>query len=267
MGVLDWMKRGAGKRGAEVAPAAAPRPVEKSTSVGGLDFGGAMEAHMKWRQRLESYIDGSSMEELKLDTVCRDDQCALGKWIYNDGVARFGYLETFAELKDLHARFHRHAGEVLSAAQSGRRDDARNLLRSGDYVRASERVKLTLSRLFVLVSDGKAATQAHLRWKTALREFVEGRGRQDLTAAEVVRDDQCALGQWVNGVGRERYGSRPAFGVVRERHAYVHRCGADVVAVALGGDRGLALQMLEEGEFARVSEELVAALRTLFEPA
>jgi hypothetical protein len=46
-----------------------------------LDYDHAILAHSRWKKRLQSLIDGSSLEKLDVETVRRDDQCDLGRWM------------------------------------------------------------------------------------------------------------------------------------------------------------------------------------------
>jgi hypothetical protein len=148
MSALDWFKRILGQKADEAAPPSPP-PADASMEVAGLNFMTAIEAHIKWKSRLENYIQGTSTEDLKVETVCRDDQCPLGKWIYSTGGERFGSIDTFGEMKGQHALFHQCAGRVLETAQAGKKDEAMRLLQYGDYVRASEQVKRLLAKLYV----------------------------------------------------------------------------------------------------------------------
>jgi hypothetical protein len=116
---------------------------------------------------------------LKVEVVSRDDQCPLGKWIYDQGGEKFGYSETFFDMKVHHAMFHRCAGKVLTAAQAGDSEGATRLLNAGEYVKASERVKMLLARLFVMASEGKEAIDSHVRWKARLRDFIQGKSQEE----------------------------------------------------------------------------------------
>jgi hypothetical protein len=265
MGIMDWFRRLAepAVAGTTALPPA-PAGEDKGAEVGGLNFKSAVDAHMKWKVRLESYINGTSQEDLKVEAVSCDDKCPLGKWIYSHGGERFGYSETFFEMKVHHANFHRCAGGVLTAAQAGEKENALRMLQHGDYVRASERVKQLLARLFVLVADGKAAIDAHVKWKERLHDAIAGSGQDELNMEMVSRDDQCVLGQWVNGIGGERFSALPAFQDVRAKHAHFHQCAGKVLALARVGRRQEAISMLEEGEYAIASEEVTAALVGLF---
>ena len=265
MGILDWIKGGGSGKAAEPAASASAGSGDKGVELAGLNFKSAVDAHMKWKGRLESYIAGTSTEDLKVEVVCRDDQCALGKWVYSQGGERFGFSETFADMKENHAHFHRTAGEVLATAQSGQKEQALHLLHRGDYGRTSERVKMALARLFVLVSDGKAAIDAHQKWKGRLRDAITGKSQENLSVETTSKDDQCHLGQWLNGVGKERYAHLPAFHWVREWHTQFHLRACEVLAMARKGDAEGALTMLEEGEYAKASDQVTSALVALFE--
>lgn len=163
MELLNWFKAlASGKKEDESAaeasvPAASPPADDpESGKIAGLDFKGAIEAHMAWKVRLEKCMAGDNEEGLKVDVVSRDDQCVLGKWIHGVGGEKFGRLREFQEMKMEHMRFHLAAGDVLACYLAGDKDGAAEKLRSGEYRRASSRVKLLLSRLYVKLMDQPA---------------------------------------------------------------------------------------------------------------
>lgn len=267
MGIMNWFKQAPGENQPVAMPPAPAAPLsgeERGVEVGGLNFKSAVDAHMKWKMRLLAYINGTSTEDLKADVVCRDDQCPLGKWIYSRGGGEFGYSETFFDMKAHHTNFHRCAGEVLTAAQAGEKEKALNLLHHGDYVRASERVKKLLAKLFVLVSDGKTAIDAHAKWKERLQDYITGRSQDDITMESAMRDDLCSLGIWLQGEGRQHYQHAPGFEALRQAHTRFHHCAGEVLAMAAKGRPDQALAMLEEGDYADASDEVTAALVDLF---
>jgi hypothetical protein len=267
MGMLDWFKGIMQGEAKAAAPAAGPEMAadDKSAELAGLNFKTAVDAHMKWKVRLESYISGTSTEDLKVEVVSRDDQCPLGKWIYDKGGEKFGYSETFFDMKAHHAHFHRCAGAVLAAAQAGDTVNAQKLLQGGDYMKASERVKMLLARMFVIASEGKEAIDSHLRWKGRLRDYIKGESKEDLKVELVSADDKCPLGHWINGIGGERFGQTAAFSVLKSRHTYFHRCAGEVLATAQQGDKDKALHMLDEGAYPDASAQVAAAVVSLFE--
>jgi hypothetical protein len=259
---MDWFRQLAGDAPNHDAPAPTE---ERGVEVGGLNFKSAVDAHMRWKTRLETYINGTSAEELVVDVVCRDDQCPLGKWIYTRGVSDFGYSETFFDMKAHHAHFHRCAGDVLRTAQAGAKDKALELLHQGDYVRASERVKTLLAKLFVLVADGKTAIDAHMKWKERLHDHIAGRGTEALDEHTVTRDDLCALGMWIQGEGAAAFGGTPAFDHLRSVHAKFHAAAGHIVSLDTAGHKAEALHMLEEGEYPQASDDVSVALVELFD--
>lgn len=163
MGLFNWFKTlASGKPDevtvAEASPASPVVPVElqddpESGVIAGLNFKSAIDAHMKWKLRLERCISDDNQEKLKVDVVSRDDQCPLGMWIHGPGGHRFGHMREFQEMKMEHARFHLSAGDVLACCLAGDKEGASDKLRAGDYTRASERVKLHLARLYVQLSE------------------------------------------------------------------------------------------------------------------
>lgn len=112
-----------------------------------LDLMGVIQAHLRWKQRLSDYIDGSSDEDLKPDEVSRDDACILGQWIYGHGKDEYGDSECFQELVKIHADFHQLAGEVVRLVDQGDIHAALLLLNKGDYAATSQRIKYKLARL------------------------------------------------------------------------------------------------------------------------
>jgi len=151
MGLMNWIRRPPATPAADGQPAAAG--TDHGAEVGGLNFMAAIDVHMKWRTRLENYIQGTSREDLRVEQVSSDDQCQLGQWIYGAGKAQYGTLDTFADLRAQHAHFHVCAGKVLAAANEGRKQEALHMLAHGDYLRASERIKMLLAKLYVQIAE------------------------------------------------------------------------------------------------------------------
>jgi hypothetical protein len=105
-----------------------------------MNFDEAIRAHAEWKIKLAGYIQKPD-QSLKCDTVGKDDQCALGKWICGEGNASFAKLPEFAKLKEAHSRFHRAAGDVIRSADSGKNVTAEIALgASSPYAKASSEV-------------------------------------------------------------------------------------------------------------------------------
>ena len=105
-----------------------------------------IDAHMKWKGRLNSYLDGTSKEQLDSMVICRDDQCVLGKWIHGPALNYFQNDEDFHKLRADHANFHFVAGSVVKKAQENDREGSNALLKN-EYARASRDVIQDLTEL------------------------------------------------------------------------------------------------------------------------
>ena len=105
-----------------------------------------IDAHMKWKGRLQSYLDGSSKEQLDPMVICRDDQCVLGKWIHGPALKYFHGNEDFQKLRSDHANFHYVAGSVVKKAQDNDLAGSEALLKN-EYARASRDVIQDLTEL------------------------------------------------------------------------------------------------------------------------
>ena len=125
--MIDWYKRVFG--------------VYKREEAEKLSFDDAIAAHMKWKERLSSAINGTSEElgSLEPAVVRCDDKCVLGKWIYGDAQKYFGKDAEYKTLKEHHAKFHQKAGDIVWHCQSNRKRFAEVIL-TGDYSKESEEV-------------------------------------------------------------------------------------------------------------------------------
>lgn len=117
-----------------------------TTAVDGIDVMEAINAHVRWKIRLEKYLNGTSEEQLDPKVICRDDQCVLGKWIHGAAYEHFQNDEVFQTLRGDHAQFHVIAGKVVSSVQSNDKATAEALMK-GDYISASRKVVHALTEL------------------------------------------------------------------------------------------------------------------------
>jgi methyl-accepting chemotaxis protein len=103
----------------------------------------------------------------------------------------------------------------------------------------------------------------HGMWKWRFHEAIET-GRTDYILADVARDDRCALGKWLYGEGRGASGGWAGYGRIRELHASFHRAAAEVLELAVAGDKAAATERSgPRSKFARTSTELVQLLDAL----
>ena len=104
----------------------------------------AIRAHAAWLTRLNTAVDKGG-SEFKPDTVKVDNQCDFGKWLYGEGAATLRQAGAFDEIRDLHAQFHKRAGQILELAVSRQQGEARKLLDpTGDFMQISGKMVLRL---------------------------------------------------------------------------------------------------------------------------
>jgi methyl-accepting chemotaxis protein len=114
---------------------ALPSPVTNQASD--VDFDAIIEAHQAWKQKLRNAIAGGNEKKLDPNEVCKDNACALGKWIYSAG-KEFEHLEEYEPLRHSHAEFHVCAADILTKAQAGDKEGASAQL-VGDFFDLSNR--------------------------------------------------------------------------------------------------------------------------------
>lgn len=111
----------------------------------------AVEAHVKWKIRLQNHLDGTSTETLDPEVICQDNQCTLGQWIYGNG-KKYGSLPTYEELRTTHANFHRCAADIIRKSDDGDKKTARNLF-EGPYVHLSRAITKHLVKMNAAVRE------------------------------------------------------------------------------------------------------------------
>lgn len=105
-----------------------------------FDFDAAISAHIDWKMKLSKYL-GNPDGSLDNKKVCVDNACALGKWIYGDGLEyEKSEPKTYFALKESHAEFHKTAGEIILLINSHQAEKAKTMLQAGGpYMQVSDR--------------------------------------------------------------------------------------------------------------------------------
>ncbi|MGA7595550.1 MAG: CZB domain-containing protein [Gallionella sp.] len=155
MGLIDWfnaLSRGDEKSAQTALSKAQSGIIKEDAVIEGLDFVAAIEAHRKWKERLTAYVEGTSSEKLDYTAICRDNQCALGKWIYSSGGTSMGDLSIYHQLKAKHAQFHITASRVVELVQNNDKDSAHTLLTGEEYSKTSIEVQMLISKLYGLMT-------------------------------------------------------------------------------------------------------------------
>ena len=98
---------------------------------------------------MRKYLNGEMT--MTAEQAVSHHDCELGKWLYSDGMSKFGTLPEFRQLEGIHARLHDHVRGIISRKNAGDVPGAENSLKELNF--ASDKV---ISLLDVL--DSKVST-------------------------------------------------------------------------------------------------------------
>ena len=97
------------------------------TDVKGVDLSAAKTAHLSWKNRLRSYLDGQGTLTREQAVSHRD--CAFGKWYYGEGLQNYGNLPEMKEIEQPHEELHQLIRRIVDAREAGKTDEAEELYR------------------------------------------------------------------------------------------------------------------------------------------
>jgi chemotaxis protein histidine kinase CheA len=90
-----------------------------------LDFSKAREKHKQWLGRLTAMLEGKN--SVAIDEAGSPQDCALGKWIYGEGLQEYGDMGEIRLLEQTHKEFHRLVREIVVAKVNGFDQRARDV--------------------------------------------------------------------------------------------------------------------------------------------
>ena len=93
-----------------------------------FDFISAKMKHSAWKIKMQGFIDGkSSMSET--EAVSHRD-CDLGKWMYAEGLSKYGSLPSMQELERVHTELHGYVKDIVVLKNAGDLPGAQNKFES-----------------------------------------------------------------------------------------------------------------------------------------
>lgn len=107
------------------------------------------------------------------------------------------------------------------------------------------------------------AMQSHLAWKKRLKSIIANAEQDDVDIVQVAADDLCALGQWLYGPARARYGRLPEYARLRKVHAEFHLTAGQVLLNSRNGRPEDAADLLR-GAFSALSDQVQLELVRLY---
>ena len=145
MSLKDWlMKKLSGDNSAELELSA------EEESLSGLNLKNVIDAHLEWKVKLQSTLDGTSTDKYEVQTVSQDNLCILGKWLYGPGKQLYAQMPEYEALRQIHADFHVCAGDILLDHNNGNAAAATQKL-GREFKDLSNQIQLELVRLFTSI--------------------------------------------------------------------------------------------------------------------
>ena len=86
----------------------------------------AKSDHVLWKKRLNEMLLGSV--EIRPEELADHHQCRLGKWYYNEGIARFADNQDFKAIEEPHRKLHEVARRVSELYHEGNKPEAQQLV-------------------------------------------------------------------------------------------------------------------------------------------
>ena len=82
-----------------------------------VDFSKEMASHVIWNVRLRCFLDGG--ECITEKQILSHRHCDLGKWLYSEGMEKYGTIPEVLELEKVHIEIHTVVKRVVQAKQAG----------------------------------------------------------------------------------------------------------------------------------------------------
>lgn len=82
-----------------------------------IDIYEAKMKHLQWRFKLSMFLLGRQM--LTMEQMVSHKHCDLGKWIYSEGLNRFGHLPVMNGLEENHRLLHEAIARTVDLQLNG----------------------------------------------------------------------------------------------------------------------------------------------------
>lgn len=108
--------------------------------------------------------------------------------------------------------------------------------------------------------------ETHHILKEKLQKAMDGSSNELLDMASISQDNLCAIGKWIYGEAKTKYGHLPEYEEVRNLHAELHARAGEVLIEHQLGNEDLA-EALFKTKFRRASSNNQLAFARLFSAA
>ncbi len=108
-----------------------------------------------------------------------------------------------------------------------------------------------------ILAQIKSEIRAHGLWKRRLKKAID-QGKPDMEVKDIESDNLCQFGKWLASLSGE---SSSQYWDVKLKHALFHRKAAEVVKLAVDGEKLKAMKAIDSGgSYLQVSSELKEAM-------
>lgn len=114
----------------------------------------------------------------------------------------------------------------------------------------------------------RSAIEAHQEWKVKLQTALDNDSADELSVANLCRDDLCMLGKWIHGSGGQQFGEVELFQKLRQDHARFHHCAGSVLEMVQSGEgvkKEAAQKELSSGTYVAASQDVILDLAQLYQ--
>ncbi|WP_413699155.1 CZB domain-containing protein [Psychromonas sp. KJ10-10] len=92
--------------------------INTGVSASDFDFDGAKQAHLAWKTRLRTYLDGDK-SVLTKEQACSHRDCKLGQWYYGEGIKEYNNITSFKEIEVPHEKLHSTIKSIVLKTEQG----------------------------------------------------------------------------------------------------------------------------------------------------
>jgi PAS domain-containing protein len=163
-----------------------------------LDFEQARAKHLLFKSKLRSILYGIEIDETP---VLSHFECAVGKWIYEHALNKYGQFQEMQDVERVHADLHRKATELVGQYHEGQVEEARSGLVQIEMI--AENLVSLLSALEEKLKVHSTETGSYQDLSSSLQELQElSRVNHDLD--RVIKNETA-------GIIKERWLLQEAF--------------------------------------------------------
>ena len=106
-----------------------------------VNFAMVKSQHRAWEKRLKAHFEGKgSLSEVE---AYSHEDCDLGKWLYSEGMIKYGSIPEMQELEEVHVQLHGLVRKIFGLKQAGR------IVKTGDL----GKVEIINKKIMSLLND------------------------------------------------------------------------------------------------------------------